>query len=97
MLKRKEKNKNNLGKSLLFVIGSLLVLLSLFLLFNHIYNSYKDNKKEQEILDTFYEKQEEIKEIINDNNDKNDITINNSNYLAVLKIDKINRGVSENE
>ena len=90
MLKRKEKNKNNLGKSLLLVIGSLLILLSLFLLFNHAYNSYKDNKKEQEILDTFYEEQEEIKEIINDNNDKNDITINNSNYLAVLKIDKIN-------
>ena len=90
MLKRKEKNKNNLEKSLLLVIGSLLILLSLFLLFNHTYNSYKDNKKEQEILDTFYEEQEEIKEIINDNNDKNDITINNSNYLAVLKIDKIN-------
>ena len=90
MLKRKEKNKNNLGKSLLLVIGSLLILLSLLLLFNHAYNTYKDNKKEQEILDTFYEEQEEIKEIINDNNDKNDITINNSNYLAVLKIDKIN-------
>lgn len=90
MLKRKEKNKKNLGRSLLLVIGSLLILLSLLLLFNHTYNSYKDNKKEQEKLDTFYEEQEEIKEIINDNNDKNDITINNSNYLAVLKIDKIN-------
>ena len=64
MLKRKEKNKKNLGKSLLFVIGSLLILLSLLLLFNHTYNSYKDNKKELEILDTFYEEQEEIKEII---------------------------------
>lgn len=87
MLKRKEKNKKNLVKSLLLLIGSLLIFLSLFLLFNHTYNSYKDNKKEQEILNNFYEEQEEI---INDDNDKNDITINNYNYLAVLKIDKIN-------
>ena len=90
MLKRKEKNKNNLGKSLLLVIGSLLILLSLFLLFNHTYNSYKDNKKEQEILDTFYEEQEEIKEIIEDNKEDIEKVKVDSNYIAVLKIDKIN-------
>ena len=90
MLKRKEKNKNNLGKSLLLVIGSLLILLSLFLLFNHAYNSYKDNKKEQKNLDYFYEKQEEIKEIIEDNKEDIEKVKVDSNYIAVLKIDKIN-------
>lgn len=88
LLKRKENKMDK--KSLLLVIGSLLIFISIFLFSFNYYNSYKDDLKEQKNLDYFYQEQEEIKEIINDNNDKNDITINNSNYLAVLKIDKIN-------
>ena len=90
MLKRKEKNKKNLGKSLLLVIGSLLIFISIFLFSFNYYNSYKDALKEQKNLDYFYEKQEEIKEIIKDNKEDIEKVKVDSNYIAVLKIDKIN-------
>ena len=90
MLKRKEKNKKNLVKSLLLVIGSLLIFISIFLFSFNYYNSYKDDLKEQKNLDDFYQEQEEIKEIIEDNKEDIEKVKVDSNYIAVLKIDKIN-------
>ena len=77
-------------KSLLLVIGSLLIFISIFLFSFNYYNSYKDALKEQKNLDYFYEKQEEIKEIIKDNKEDIEKVKVDSNYIAVLKIDKIN-------
>ena len=57
LLKRKE-NKMDMKKSLLLVIGSLLIFISIFLFSFNYYNSYKDDIKEQKNLDYFYEKQE---------------------------------------
>lgn len=89
LLKRKE-NKMDKKKSLLLVIGSLLIFISIFLFSFNYYNSYKDALKEQKNLDYFYEKQEEIKEIIKDNKEDIEKVKVDSNYIAVLKIDKIN-------
>lgn len=89
LLKRKE-NKMDMKKSLLLVIGSLLIFISIFLFSFNYYNSYKDDIKEQKNLDYFYEKQEEIKEIIEDNKEDIEKVKVDSNYIAVLKIDKIN-------
>lgn len=89
LLKRKE-NKMDMKKSLLLVIGSLLIFISIFLFSFNYYNSYKDDLKEQKNLDDFYKEQEEIKEIIKDNKEDIEKVKVDSNYIAVLKIDKIN-------
>lgn len=89
LLKRKE-NKMDMKKSLLLVIGSLLIFISIFLFSFNYYNSYKDALKEQKNLDYFYQEQEEIKEIIKDNKEDIEKVKVDSNYIAVLKIDKIN-------
>lgn len=89
LLKRKE-NKMDKRKSLLLVIGSLLIFISIFLFSFNYYNSYKDDLKEQKNLDDFYQEQEEIKEIIKDNKEDIEKVKADSNYIAVLKIDKIN-------
>lgn len=89
LLKRKE-NKMDKRKSLLLVIGSLLIFISIFLFIFNYYNSYKDDLKEQKNLDDFYQEQEEIKEIIKDNKEDIEKVKVDSNYIAVLKIDKIN-------
>lgn len=89
LLKRKE-NKMDMKKSLLLVIGSLLIFISIFLFIFNYYNSYKDDLKEQKNLDDFYQEQEEIKEIIKDNKEDIEKVKVDSNYIAVLKIDKIN-------
>lgn len=89
LLKRKE-NKMDKRKSLLLVIGSLFIFISIFLFSFNYYNSYKDYIKEQKNLDDFYQKQEEIKEIIKDNKEDIEKVKADSNYIAVLKIDKIN-------
>ena len=89
LLKRKE-NKMDKKKSLLLVIGSLLIFISIFLFSFNYYNSYKENIKEQKTLDDFYKEQEEIKKIVEDNKEDIEKVKVDSNYIAVLKIDKIN-------
>ena len=89
LLKRKE-NKMDKRKSLLLVIGSLLIFISIFLFIFNYYNSYKDDLKEQKNLDDFYQEQEEIKEINKNNKEDIEKVKVDSNYIAVLKIDKIN-------
>ena len=89
LLKRKE-NKMDMKKSLLLVIGSLLIFISIFLFSFNYYNSYKDDLKEQKNLDDFYQEQSEIKEIIEDNKEDIEKVKVDSSYIAVLKIDKIN-------
>jgi sortase A len=91
MLLRKIKNKLNKIKSLLLLIGSLLIIISLSILSYKFLIDYKDNKIEQKNLDNFYKEQEELKENIEDNFSNNEKEIKvDSNYIAVLKIDKIN-------
>lgn len=91
MLKRK-KEKN---KSQLYIIGSLLLLIGISILSFKFYIYYKDVKLEKNILNEFYEEQEVIKENIDDLNEDNQVEvkeeiIDTTNYVAVLKIPKIN-------
>lgn len=90
MLVKRKENKMDKRKSLLLVIGSLLIFISIFLFSFNYYNSYKNNIKEQKKIDDFYEEQEEIKEIVEDNKEGIEKVKVDSNYIAVLKIDKIN-------
>ena len=91
MLKRK-KEKN---KSQLYIIGSLLLLIGISILSFKFYIYYKDTKLEKNILNEFYEEQEVIKENIDDLKEDNQVEvkeeiIDTTNYVAVLKIPKIN-------
>lgn len=91
MLKRK-KRKN---KSQLYIIGSFLLLIGISILSFKFFIYYKDVKLEENILNEFYEEQEVIKEnieIINEDNlvDIKQENIDTTNYVAVLKIPKIN-------
>lgn len=91
MLKRK-KEKN---KSQLYIIGSLLLLIGISILSFKFYIYYKDAKLEKNILNEFYEEQEVIKENIDDLKENNQVEvkeeiIDTTNYVAVLKIPKIN-------
>jgi len=91
MLKRK-KEKN---KSQLYIIGSLLLLIGISILSFKFFIYYKEVKLEKNILNEFYEEQEVIKENIDDLNEDSQVEMNEeivdtTNYVAVLKIPKIN-------
>ena len=94
LLKKEKVNKKN-SKSQLFVVGSLLIILSIGLFsFDRLSYFHKINNEKKEIK-TFYEKQEIIDnnetDTINDNNNStNKGKSVNSKYIAVLKIPKIN-------
>ena len=86
---RKEKNKNR--KSWLIIIGSLLLLFGIIFIILDIMSPILNKNKEEELLEDFYIKEgkinsEEESFIENENTDKD----NNLNYMAVLKIPKIN-------
>lgn len=86
---RKEKNKNR--KSWLIIIGSLLLLFGIIFIILDIMSPILNKNKEEELLEDFYIKDgkinsEEESFIENENTDKD----NNLNYMAVLKIPKIN-------
>lgn len=91
MLKRKKKK----NKSQLYLIGSLLLLIGISILSFRFFIYYKEVKLEKNILNEFYEEQEVIKENIDDLNEDSQVEINEeiidtTNYVAVLKIPKIN-------
>lgn len=96
MLKRKNQNKIKKGnKSQLLIVGSLLILLGVGIIGGkYLYNFIQD-KKEEQLIDTFYEEQEEIEEDTNEDVEEDttpEVTSTNPstvNYIAVIKIPKL--------
>ncbi len=100
MLKRKTKN-NNQRKSQLFIVGSFLIIVGVGILGGKIVNNYLDKKQEQDLINDFYEQQEEyvvdvpvmeeelVKEEVAVQEEKKETTTLNINYIAVIKIPKI--------
>ena len=94
MLKRKETNNSKGRKGQLIIVGSFLILIGISViggkyLYNYFYDKKEDNKIEE-----FYEKQEEIKDDIiaeeTQTEEKQEETKqDNTNYIAVIKIPKI--------
>ena len=100
MLKRKTKN-NNQRKSQLFIVGSFLIIVGIGILGRKIVNNYLDKKQEQDLINDFYEQQEEyvvdvpvmeeelVKEEVAEQEEKKETTTPTINYIAVIKIPKI--------
>lgn len=100
MLKRKTKN-NNQRKSQLFIVGSFLIIIGFGILGGKIVNNYLDKKQEQDLINDFYEQQEEyvvdvpvmeeelVKEEVAEQEEKKETTTPTVNYIAVIKIPKI--------
>ena len=100
MLKRKTKN-NNQRKSQLFIVGSFLIIVGIEILGGKIVNNYLDKKQEQDLINDFYEQQEEyvvdvpvmeeelVKEEVAEQEEKKETTTPTINYIAVIKIPKI--------
>lgn len=100
MLKRKIKN-NSQRKSQLFIVGSFLIIVGIGILGGKIVNNYLDKKQEQDLINDFYEQQEEyvvdvpvmeeelVKEEVAEQEEKKETTTLNINYIAVIKIPKI--------
>lgn len=100
MLKRKTKN-NNQRKSQLFIVGSFLIIVGIGILGGKIVNNYLDKKQEQDLINDFYEQQEEyvvdvpvmeeelVKEEVVEQEEKKETTTPTINYIAVIKIPKI--------
>jgi len=100
MLKRKENNKN--GKGQLLIVGSFLIIIGISLIGGKILNSYLDKKQEQDLINQFYENQEEYvvdvpvmedeiveEEIAEQEEKKETSTAPKIDYIAVIKIPKI--------
>lgn len=83
-----KKIKRNKRKSLI-VLGSFLIILSFSILFLKYFNLYKTDEKEQKSLEEFYIKEEQIK-IDKDDNKVEQTKSSNYDYIAVLRISKIN-------
>lgn len=100
MLKRKTKN-NSQRKSQLFIVGSFLIIVGIGILGGKIVNNYLDKKQEQDLINDFYEQQEEyvvdvpvmeeelVKEEVAEQEEKKETTTPTINYIAVIKIPKI--------
>ena len=100
MLKRKTKN-NNQRKSQLFIVGSFLIIVGIGILGGKIVNNYLDKKQEQDLINDFYEQQEEyvvdvpvmeeelVEEEVVEQEEKKETTTPTINYIAVIKIPKI--------
>ena len=100
MLKRKTKN-NNQRKGQLFIVGSFLIIIGIGILGGKIVNNYLDKKQEQDLINDFYEQQEEyvvdvpvmeeelVEEEVVEQEEKKETTTPTINYIAVIKIPKI--------
>ena len=100
MLKRKTKN-NNQRKGQLLIVGSFLIIIGIGILGGKIVNNYLDKKQEQDLINDFYEQQEEyvvdvpvmeeemIEEEVVEQEEKKETTTPAINYIAVIKIPKI--------
>lgn len=96
MLKRKNQiNKKRDRKSQLIIVGSLLIVLGIGLVSGKYVYNYLQNKNEEDLIEVFYEEQEEIEEEIDTESQEEQPTevkqTNSSkvNYIAVIKIPKI--------
>lgn len=93
-MQEKNQKKNN-KKGYLLIFGILLIFISLGILINKYYQRNEIQNIEENNLEEFYEIQEEISHDIEENNEiqeevKAEEKIEQEQYLAVLKIDKIN-------
>lgn len=100
MLKRKTKN-NNQRKGQLFIVGSFLIIIGIGILGGKIVNNYLDKKQEQDLINEFYEQQEEyvvdvpvmeeelVEEEVAEQEEKKETTTPTINYIAVIEIPKI--------
>lgn len=100
MLKRKTKN-NNQRKGQLLIVGSFLIIIGLGMIGGKIFNNYLDKKQEQDLINEFYEQQEEyvvdvpvmeeelVEEEVVEQEEKKETTTPTINYIAVIKIPKI--------
>lgn len=96
-IKKERKNKLKINKSQLLIVGSLLLIISgSFLIFTKYYELQKEDKKEQETIDKFIEKQKSIvqestieEEIIEETNEEESVEVD-EDYIAVIEIPKIN-------
>ena len=60
ILKRKNKNKKDVSKSQLLIVGSLLIIIGLGVIGGKYLYNYIQNKNEEQLIENFYEEQEEI-------------------------------------
>ena len=100
MLKRKTKS-NNQRKGQLLIVGSFLIIIGIGILGGKIVNNYLEKKQEQDLINEFYEQQEEyvvdvpvmeeelVKEEVAEQEEKKETTTPTINYIAVIKIPKI--------
>ena len=100
MLKRKTKN-NNGRKGQLLIVGSFLIIIGIGILGGKIVNNYLEKKQEQDLINEFYEQQEEyvvdvpvmeeelVEEEVVEQEEKKETTTPTINYIAVVKIPKI--------
>lgn len=100
MLKRKTKN-NNGRKSQLLIVGSFLIIIGIGILGGKLVNNYLDKKQEQDLINNFYEQQEEyvvdvpvmeeelVEEEVVEQEEKKETATPTINYIAVIKIPKI--------
>lgn len=100
MLKRKTKN-NNQREGQLLIVGSFLIIIGLGIIGGKIVNNYLDKKQEQDLINDFYEQQEEyvvdvpvmeeelVEEEVVEQEEKKETTTPTINYIAVIKIPKI--------
>jgi len=100
MLKRKTKN-NNGRKGQLLIVGSFLIIIGIGILGGKIVNNFLDKKQEQDLINDFYEQQEEyvvdvpvmeeelVEEEVAEQEEKKETTTPTINYIAVIKIPKI--------
>lgn len=100
MLKRKKENKS------LYLIGALLILSSVSIMIYKHFNEEQTNKIEEVSIQEYYKEEEYEKEQIEENktienNSKEEIKENKNvvNYIAILRIPKINlkRGLVDKE
>ena len=100
MLKRKTKN-NNQRKGQLLIVGSFLIIIGIGILGGKLVNNYLDKKQEQDLINNFYEQQEEyvvdvpvmeeelVEEEVVEQEEKKETATPTINYIAVIKIPKI--------
>lgn len=87
------KISNNISKRQLFVVASLFIIIGiLFIGGKLLFNRIADKKEDKKVKD-FYEIKEEVMSISEDKNNEKDVNAEKNvdeNYIAILKIPKIN-------
>lgn len=100
LLKRKEnKVKKGSSKSQLIIVGSLLISIGICLTGGRYLYNYLQDKKEDNKIQEFYDTQQEIIDDVSNEDtenieeiveEKQEVKVSNEDYIAVIKIPKIN-------